>query len=254
MELGAAPLLERHRIFHSRNVEEAHAYAGRAGYCFAFRTQEAPELDVRVNGIYLPRCYIGYVQYGPAVEGPEVLEQGSAGNACGLDDVCDRDAGVEMGLDVVDRASHVARSDGLVEPLQRFAVVVRMRQQQGHIMNCSNMPAVTGWRSNDPSCSMSETAVSRWAAKPRPWPAVKSIFGTNSSVLFRESPSRLPNWPSITPLAITRLMRALLACERFAWPVGPEMTPWPGAPVVLPPLLVISNCPRTGNCSQKPTA
>jgi len=68
MHLGAAPLLERHRIFHSRNVEEAHAYAGRAGYCFAFRTQEAPELDVRVNGIYLPRCYIGYVQYGPAVE------------------------------------------------------------------------------------------------------------------------------------------------------------------------------------------
>src|SRR5262245_12804903 len=34
-------------------------------------------------------------------------------------------------------------------------------------MNCSNMPAVTGWRSNDPSCSMSETVSSEAAAVAR---------------------------------------------------------------------------------------
>jgi len=68
MNFGAAPVLERHRIFHTRKVEEACAYADSTGYCFAFRAREAPELDVRVNGVYLPRSYIGYVQYGSAVE------------------------------------------------------------------------------------------------------------------------------------------------------------------------------------------
>ena len=64
---AGSPLLERHRVFHSRNVEGARAFAEGAGYRFEFRPREGLGLDVRINGVYLPRSYLGYIQYGPAV-------------------------------------------------------------------------------------------------------------------------------------------------------------------------------------------
>lgn len=67
MHLGAIPLLERYRHFHTRNVEEAHAFAERMEYRFEFGPRPPAEIDLRANGVYLPGSYIGYIQYGPEV-------------------------------------------------------------------------------------------------------------------------------------------------------------------------------------------
>jgi AraC-like DNA-binding protein len=62
----AAPLMQRHRIFHSRNAEETRAFLGGKGYQFDIAPRRASELDVHLNGRYTPGMYIGYVQYGRA--------------------------------------------------------------------------------------------------------------------------------------------------------------------------------------------
>ena len=67
MQLGSAPLLERHRIFHSRNVDEAGAYLGRKAFKLDINPGLARELDTRINGVYLPGMWFGYFQYGPLV-------------------------------------------------------------------------------------------------------------------------------------------------------------------------------------------
>lgn len=67
MQLGTASLLEGHRIFHSRNVDEAHAYLRRKEFQLGVNPRRAAELDMRINGIYLPGIWFGYFQYGPPV-------------------------------------------------------------------------------------------------------------------------------------------------------------------------------------------
>src|SRR6185503_17274913 len=64
MPLGATPLLERHRIFYSRNAEETRAFLGGKGYQFALSRRDAPQLETRLNGLYVPNMYFGYVHYG----------------------------------------------------------------------------------------------------------------------------------------------------------------------------------------------
>jgi AraC-binding-like domain len=64
MQIGMAPLLERHRIFHSRDAEETRSFLGRKGYQFELAPRQAGELDARLNGMYAPGLYFGYVQYG----------------------------------------------------------------------------------------------------------------------------------------------------------------------------------------------
>jgi AraC-like DNA-binding protein len=66
MQLGTAPLLEQLRIFHSRNVEETGAFLRAKDYRFDIARREARQLDARLNGVYMPDVYMGYVQYGGA--------------------------------------------------------------------------------------------------------------------------------------------------------------------------------------------
>jgi len=63
----ARPLLERQRVFHSRDPDETRAFLRGKEFRFELAGREAEHLDVRINGVYFPSLYIGYIQYGPAV-------------------------------------------------------------------------------------------------------------------------------------------------------------------------------------------
>src|SRR5256885_12602151 len=60
----STPLLEKQRIFHSRDPDEAHAFLAGKEFRFDLSRRAAKQLDMRINGIYLPSIYIGYIQYG----------------------------------------------------------------------------------------------------------------------------------------------------------------------------------------------
>src|SRR5258708_37544837 len=62
------PLLEKQRIFHSRDPDEARAFLRGKEFRFDFSHRAAKQLDMRINGIYLPSIYIGYIQYGSPAE------------------------------------------------------------------------------------------------------------------------------------------------------------------------------------------
>lgn len=64
MAQAPAPLLEGLRIFQSRNAEETQAFLRAKSYGFELPPKHAPGLDTRINGLYLPQSYIGYIQYG----------------------------------------------------------------------------------------------------------------------------------------------------------------------------------------------
>jgi AraC-like DNA-binding protein len=64
MQLGTEPLLEQHRIFHSRHVGEARAYLEHKEFHLEINPRWAGELDMRINGVYLPGMWFGYFQYG----------------------------------------------------------------------------------------------------------------------------------------------------------------------------------------------
>ena len=64
MHVGTEPLLEHLSIFRSRSAEETRAFLRGKNYGFEIRRKEAAQLDARINGIYMPGAYIGYVQYG----------------------------------------------------------------------------------------------------------------------------------------------------------------------------------------------
>ena len=68
MNLGFAPLLGRHRIFHSSDTEEARAFLQNVEFRLELAPRQARELEMRFNGVYLPSMYFGYMQYGPPVE------------------------------------------------------------------------------------------------------------------------------------------------------------------------------------------
>jgi AraC-like DNA-binding protein len=61
-----APLLEGLRIFQSRNAEETRAFLRGKNYGFDLPPRQAAGLDTRINGLYLPQSYVGYIQYGAA--------------------------------------------------------------------------------------------------------------------------------------------------------------------------------------------
>lgn len=60
------PLLERLRIFQSRSAEETRAFLREKSYGFELPPKHAQGLDTRINGLYLPQSYLGYIQYGDA--------------------------------------------------------------------------------------------------------------------------------------------------------------------------------------------
>jgi hypothetical protein len=53
------PLLERLRIFQSRNSEETGAFLRGKNYGFALPPKHKADFDTRINGIYLPQPYVG---------------------------------------------------------------------------------------------------------------------------------------------------------------------------------------------------
>jgi AraC-like DNA-binding protein len=62
------PLLEKQRIFHSRDPDEARAFLSSKEFRFNLLCRAAKQLDLRINGIYLPNLYVGYIQYGSPAE------------------------------------------------------------------------------------------------------------------------------------------------------------------------------------------
>jgi AraC-like DNA-binding protein len=65
MHIGAKPLLEHHPVFHSRNVEEARAFLHSKDFQLdGIDPRQVGEFDARINGVYLPAMWLGYIQYG----------------------------------------------------------------------------------------------------------------------------------------------------------------------------------------------
>jgi AraC-like DNA-binding protein len=62
--MQSKPLLERYRIFHSRDAEETRAFLQRKDYQFELAPRQATQLDACLNGIYASGLYLGYVHYG----------------------------------------------------------------------------------------------------------------------------------------------------------------------------------------------
>lgn len=61
---SSGTLLEQHPIFRSRDAEETRAFLHGKNYLCDFQRKATGELDTRLNGIYMPGLYIGYVHYG----------------------------------------------------------------------------------------------------------------------------------------------------------------------------------------------
>jgi AraC-like DNA-binding protein len=64
--IGTAALLECRRVFHSRDVDETRAWLRGKEFRFDPMGRQAGRPDVRMNGVYLPSIYLGYLQYGVA--------------------------------------------------------------------------------------------------------------------------------------------------------------------------------------------
>jgi len=62
------PLLERQRIFRSREPDEPRAFLRGKEFRFDLSRRVARQLDLQINGIYLPGLYVGYIQYGSPAE------------------------------------------------------------------------------------------------------------------------------------------------------------------------------------------
>jgi AraC-like DNA-binding protein len=69
MLISATPLLERHRVFHSADVEETRAFLGGKGYQLDVPPRQASQLHTRINAVYMPSLYIGHMQYGSLAVG-----------------------------------------------------------------------------------------------------------------------------------------------------------------------------------------
>ena len=62
------PLLERQRVFVSRDTDEVRAFLRTKEFRFDVSHRQAKQLDLRINGVYLADLYIGYIQYGAPAE------------------------------------------------------------------------------------------------------------------------------------------------------------------------------------------
>ena len=65
---GTAPVLQRHRIFNTRDAEEARAFLRTQEFRLDIPAREARHVDAVINGVFLPGMYLGYLQYGAASE------------------------------------------------------------------------------------------------------------------------------------------------------------------------------------------
>ncbi len=61
------PLLENQRIFRSCDLGETRAFLSTKEFRFETAARREEPLDVRINGVYLPGLYVGYIQYGAEV-------------------------------------------------------------------------------------------------------------------------------------------------------------------------------------------
>src|SRR5215510_35747 len=68
MSMMPGPLLQTQRIFHSRAPDEARAFLHGKQFQFDFSRGTAKQLDLQINGVYLPALYLGYIQYGAPAE------------------------------------------------------------------------------------------------------------------------------------------------------------------------------------------
>src|SRR5690242_3422619 len=68
VESRAAPGLRGHRIFATRDAEEAQAFVAMRGFRLDVPPPQAIDLDMRLSGVFLPDLFFGRVQYGAAVE------------------------------------------------------------------------------------------------------------------------------------------------------------------------------------------
>jgi AraC-like DNA-binding protein len=64
VRFDTGPRLECRRIFHSRDVDETRAWLRGKEFLFDPWGRRPRRPNVRVNGIYLPSIYLGYLQYG----------------------------------------------------------------------------------------------------------------------------------------------------------------------------------------------
>jgi AraC-like DNA-binding protein len=64
MQRVAAPHMDGHRLFQSRDPDEARAFLATKDYEIDLALRDADVIDLRVNGVYLPGTYIGFYQYG----------------------------------------------------------------------------------------------------------------------------------------------------------------------------------------------
>jgi AraC-like DNA-binding protein len=64
MQQGTAPLLERHRVFRSHSADETRAFLGGKGYRFDLSPRQSRQLKTRINAVYMPSVYLGYLHYG----------------------------------------------------------------------------------------------------------------------------------------------------------------------------------------------
>ncbi len=64
MRFGTAPLLDCRRVFHSRDADETRAWLRGKEFQFEPLGRQTVRPDVRMNGVYLPSMYLGYLQYG----------------------------------------------------------------------------------------------------------------------------------------------------------------------------------------------
>ena len=67
MAFGLAPVLDRHRIFGSGDAEETRAFLSTKQFHLELAPRDAGKLDARINGVYMPGMYLGYIHYGPSV-------------------------------------------------------------------------------------------------------------------------------------------------------------------------------------------
>jgi AraC-like DNA-binding protein len=62
---GAAPLLQHHRIFASRNLDETQAFLQTVEFFLDVHPRDVGALDFVARAAYLPGSYIGCIYYGP---------------------------------------------------------------------------------------------------------------------------------------------------------------------------------------------
>jgi AraC-like DNA-binding protein len=68
MRVATGSRLEGRRIFRSREVDETRTWLRGKEFQFDLPGRQTVRPDVRVNGVYLPNMYLGYLQYGVQAE------------------------------------------------------------------------------------------------------------------------------------------------------------------------------------------